>query len=73
MKVKNLTYQEIVNLIGKKIQFTSDCDFFPFFNIIATVSNINFNNDEYIFIVKLNNGKITKIGSNMKNLTIKIL
>ena len=73
MKVKNLTYQEIINLIGKKIQFTSDCDFFPFFNITGIVVNINFNNDEYIFIVKLNTGKITKISSNMKNLTIKIL
>lgn len=73
MKVKNLTYQEIINLIGKRVQFVSDCDFFPFFNITGIVVNINFNNDEYIFIVKLNNGKITKISSNMKNLTIKIL
>ena len=73
MKVKNLTYQEIINLIGKRVQFVSDCDFFPFFNITGIVVNINFNNDEYIFIVKLNTGKITKISSNMKNLTIKIL
>ena len=73
MKVKNLTYQEIINLISKRVQFVSDCDFFPFFNITGIVVNINFNNDEYIFIVKLNTGKITKISSNMKNLTIKIL
>lgn len=72
MIVQKLTYSEIIQTLGKKAQFTSDCEFFPFFNVIGIIQNIIFNGKEYIFEVKSNN-KIIKIGSNMKNLTMKII
>lgn len=73
MKVKTLQYNDIIKLIGKRVRFTSNCEFFPFFNVIGTITNINFSSTgEYIFIVNVKNKQI-KIGSNMKNLDIELI
>lgn len=71
--VKDLTYNYLVSLIGKTINFQSDCDLFENFNVTGRLVSINLReNIEYIFNIKLSTGKEIKIGSNMKNLKLKI-
>ena len=74
--VKNLSYIEICKKFNnKKIHFTSDCEFFPNFDVKVYIYDINLgNNNEIIFKTKnLSNHKELIIGSNMKNLQFEIL
>ncbi len=66
--------QIITKIIGKNVQFTSDCEFFPNFNVIGKVLNYKLRGNEIIFKLKVkNSGKIIDVGSNMKNLQFKII
>ena len=62
------------NLHNKKVNFISDCEFFPNFNVIGIVDDIQISkhNNEILFTVNVNNKKLT-IGSNMKNLQFKLV
>lgn len=72
--IKNENYNNIMNLINKKVKFISDCELFDNFNIDCIIYNIYINNNEYIFdVVELKNHKNLKIGSNMKNLKYSLL
>ena len=60
-------------LIGKEVNFKSDCQFFPNFNVTGKVEQIKYaSNGELIIIVKIKNKSIT-IGSNMHNLSFSIV
>lgn len=61
-------------LLGKIVRFTSDCEFFPHFDVIGKVVELKMKNSEILIdiIIKHNHKRIT-IGSNMKNLQFKIL
>ena len=72
--ISKISYAELQNLLNKNIHFTSDCEFFPNFNIIATLLSYKINKTETIFEVKiLSNNKFITIGSNMKNLQYEII
>lgn len=62
-------------LIGKNINFISDCEFFPNFNVNVYCKSITIaKNSEYlIHCVNLRNHKKIDIGSNMKNLQFLLL
>ena len=61
------------NLLYKTVNFKSDCEFFPNFDLTGYVSDITIKNNEYIFNVKHKNGKKYTIGSHMRNLSYSIL
>ena len=67
--VKNMTYNEIYSLRGNKVQFISDCEIFPNFDVIGKVKEISLIGSEYVFTVSVK-GKNIHIGSNMKNLKV---
>lgn len=72
--VKNYSFEWLsFNLIGKNVQFKSDCEFFPNFNVTMKISSIFLKNNEIIFEGTVKNKKNFKIGSNMKNLKFLIL
>jgi len=72
--IKQKNYEELKELLGKKVHFVSNCELFPNFDVIGKVISINYEaNLEIIFNVKLQNGKTIDIGSNMKNLRYEIL
>ena len=75
IKISKYSYQELCKLIiGKTVNFTSDCQFFPNFNVTGYVININIaSNNEFLIHVKRSNGKIIDIGSHMHNLQFKII
>ena len=68
--IKNYTYENLCKiLIGHKVRFKSDCEFFPNFDVKGRVLEINIGkNNEYLIKVKTISGKIISIGSNMSNL-----
>lgn len=68
--VKKMTYDEIYSLKGSNIQFVSDCELFPNFDVTGKVKSISLEGSEYVFIVSIK-GKNIHIGSNMKNLRVK--
>jgi hypothetical protein len=71
--ISKYTYSELCNqLIGKIVNFKSDCQFFPNFDVTGKVLSITINkNNEYIIKI-LRNGKTYDIGSNMKNLNFTL-
>lgn len=73
--VKNFTFDILYKKIfGKNTRFTSDCEFFPNFDVIIKVQKIYFaKNNEIIFEGKTKTKKILKIGGNMKNLQFELL
>lgn len=72
--VKNYSFEWLsFNLVGKNVQFISDCEFFPNFDVTLKISSIYLNNNEIIFEGTVKNRKNFKIGSNMKNLQFKII
>ena len=72
--IKKYTYENLCKkIIGRKVRFKSDCEFFPNFDIKGRVLEINIKNSEYLIKMKTNSGKIIDIGSNMKNLEFVIL
>lgn len=64
-----MTYDEIYSLRGNEVQFISDCEIFPNFDVIGKVKSIYLEGSEYVFIVSVK-GKNIHIGSNMKNLKV---
>ena len=60
-------------LISKKIRFTSDCEFFPNFDVKGKILSCHIKSNELIFKMKTTNGKIIEIGSNMKNLKFEFI
>jgi hypothetical protein len=69
--VKDLNIIDFFNLINHTVHFTSDCEFFPNFDIICKVLTISYNGSEYIFKVKVDNKEI-EVGANMKNLQYEL-
>ena len=67
--VSKYSYTELCSqLIGKIVNFKSDCQFFPNFDVTGKVIAIDIaKNNEYL-IKLLRNGKVYDIGSNMRNL-----
>jgi len=74
ISVKNFKYQDLCNqLIGKIVNFKSDCQFFPNFDITGRVISITISpNNEYLIHI-IRNGKKYDIGSNMLNLRFDII
>ncbi len=70
--VKELSVIDFFNLINHTVRFTSDCEFFPNFDVTCKVLTIAYNGSEYIFKVKIDKKEI-EIGANMKNLRYKII
>ena len=68
--VKKMSYNEIYSLKGSTIQFVSDCELFPNFDVTGKVKSISLEGSEYVFTVSIK-GKNIHIGSNMKNLRVK--
>lgn len=75
MLVKDLSYNDLCKtLIGRKVNFKSDCQFFPNFDVTGKVLSITIApNNEYLIQIKVASGKIYDIGSNMRNLTFSLL
>ena len=72
--VKQYTYQELVNqILNHKVNFKSDCQFFPNFDVTGYVYDIQIRNSEYLFLLRYKNGKTYTIGSNMHNLSFEII
>ena len=73
--IKEITYNELDNFIGKKVHFISDCEFFPNFDVRVTIISYSIsNNNEIIFnTITDKNRKQMKIGSKMKNLQFSFL
>ena len=73
--VKKYSYEQLIKkILNRKTRFTSDCEFFPNFNVNVYVYDINIRNNETIFETKnISNGKKLTIGSNMKNLEFEII
>ena len=72
--ISKISYSELQTLLNRNIHFTSDCEFFPNFNIIATLLSYKITKTEIVFEVKvLSNNKFITIGSNMKNLLYEII
>ena len=70
-----IPYKEIRDeILNKKVHFISDCEFFPDFDVIGKVYNVEYKINETLIYVKVlkNNKKIT-IGSNMKGLKYEVI
>lgn len=76
-KISTLSYIDLLkNILNKQVHFTSDCEFFPNFDVRCIVYNISLskNNNEILMDVKiLNSNKKITIGSNMKNLQFEFI
>lgn len=74
-KISKYSYKDLCKLIiGKNVNFISDCQFFPNFNITGYVISINIaSNNEFLIHIKRNNGKYYDIGSHMHNLQFEII
>lgn len=72
--VLNYSYEQLINmLLGKQVNMVSDCEFFPMFNVTGKIISYQILTNELLFTMKCTNGKVIKIGSNMKNLQFNIL
>ena len=72
--VKNYSFSQLYKkMFGKNIHFTSDCEFFPNFDVIIKVNDIYINKNEIIFKGKTKNNKMLTIGSNMSHLQFEII
>ena len=73
--VSKYSFKQIIMMtIGKNSHFTSDCEFFPNFNVYGKVLSYYIKNNELVLKVKTKpSGKIIDIGSNMKNLKFEII
>lgn len=67
--VKDKTLLELMDLIGKKLRFRSNCDLFPDFDIIGTVLSIKIKNQEPLINIRTEKNKKLTISGNMKNLS----
>ena len=67
--VSKYNYTELcTQLIGKIVNFKSDCQIFPNFDVTGKVLAINITKNNEYLIKLLRNGKVYDIGSNMRNL-----
>lgn len=73
IKVSSLAQPELISMIvGKTVHMTSDCEFFPNFDIKGKVLSWSMHNTEVIFKVKIpGRTKPLSVGSNMKNLAFE--
>lgn len=73
--VSSYSYQDLCkNLIGKNVNFKSNCEFFPNFDISGKVLSISIaSNNEYLIKIVTKNHKYYDIGSNMKELSFLII
>lgn len=72
--LSNLTYEQITtSLYNKNIHFTSDCEFFPEFDVIGKIIKTRIQNTEIVMTFKTKQGRVIDIGSHMKNLRYEIL
>lgn len=72
--IKGLTYNQLRDLLlGKKVHFVSDCEFFPNFNVYGKVISMSMNGTEVIFRFRTNTNRIIQIGSNMLNLRYELI
>lgn len=61
-------------LSGKFVRFTSDCSFFPNFDVKGKVMKCDYSKSgNLIFNVKIKSGKYITVDSNMHNLRFEIL
>ena len=74
-KISLYSYIDIHKLLfHKKVHFTSDCEFFPNFDVNVYVYDIYLRDNEIMFETKkISNDKKLTIGSNMKNLKFEII
>ncbi len=74
-KISSYSYIDIHKLLfHKKVHFTSDCEFFPNFDVNVYVYDIYLRDNEIMFETKkISNDKKLTIGSNMKNLKFEII
>lgn len=72
--ISQFSYKKLCNiLIGNIVNFKSDCQIFPNFDITGLVLSIDIaKNNEYIIKI-IKNGKKYDIGSHMHNLTFYVL
>ena len=73
-KVKKMSLLDLSKtLIGHKVRFISDCEFFPNFDVTCNVKQIYMKGNEMIIEVNTLNNKHLTIGYNMKNLQFELL
>jgi len=73
-RVKTYPFKKLIlDLVGKNVHFTSDCEFFPNFNVKGKVISYYIRTDEIVFKLKTNYGKTIDVGSNMKNLKFEFI
>ena len=72
--IKNYGYNILNNmLLGKIVQFISDCEFFPNFNVTGKVISMTMKNGETIInVIENKTNKNLSIGSNMNNLRFTV-
>ena len=71
--ISKYSYNDLCSLlIGKIVNFKSDCQFFPNFNVTGRVLSIKISNNNEYLIQILKDGKKYDIGSNMHNLSFDI-
>lgn len=63
------------SIIGKKVRFTANCDFFPNFDTTVTINSVSQrSNGEFLYSCKvIKNSKTVTIGTNMKGLKYEII
>lgn len=73
--MKNISsLKDPTTLIGKKVQFKANCDFFPNFDTTVIVNSVSKRSSEILFHCKvIKNSKSTIIGSNMKGLKYQVI
>ena len=74
-RVSNYSYLSLIKkILGKRTHFTSDCEFFPNFDVIAKVISYKINGNEMLMnVITYPTKKSITIGTNMKNLKIEVL
>ena len=71
--VKKYSYEQLIKkVLNKKTRFTSDCEFFPNFDVTGLPINYYIKNNELVFKFKTVMGKTIDIGVNMKNLRFEL-
>lgn len=72
--ISRFSYEKLCNvLIGNIVNFKSNCQIFPEFDITGLVLSVDIaKNNEYIIKI-IKNGKTYDIGSHMHNLSFNVL
>ena len=72
--VKKYSYEQLIKkILNRKTRFTSDCEFFPNFDVKGIPIGYYIKNNELLFKFKTSLGKTIDIGVNMKNLKFELL